>query len=218
MKIKYFFNYKIYLILWLRKHRVDSGLVDARDKPERIAEVIATLSCMLAAVGTIPEGTRVTVEEIARPPRDMPKRKHDAHRAKITDFIANVEVQNIRNKKQLNRNDQTRLIEMWNANRLADQHEAAQEKRKQEAVLFAKALMNPFAALKDVFNSKSAGGGSKAGAAVVTLPNGKQVDASKTYTALEACALVMGASQFRQVRTKDKDALRKLPDKALKDV
>ena len=95
--------------LWLRKHRADSGLVDARYKKGRIDEVIATLSCMLVAVGTIPEGTRVTVEEIARPPRDMPKRKFDAHRAKIEDFIANV-VQTSRSKTSETRSNSTETI------------------------------------------------------------------------------------------------------------
>lgn len=201
---------------WLRKHRADTGLVDAGERPKRIKEVMETLSRMLAAVGTIPEGTRLTVEEITRPPRGMQKRKHDAHIAKMVDFIANVEIQEFRNKKQLNRNDQSRLIETWTANRLADQQEAEHKKQKQEAALFAKALKNPFAALKDVFDSNA--GAAAGGAAVVTLANGNRINFATTYTALEACALVMGAPQFRQVRTKEKDVLRALPDKALKDV
>lgn len=74
------------------------------------------------------------------------------------------------------------------------------------------------AALKDVFDSKV--GAAAGGAPGVTLANGNQIYYATTYTALEACALVMGASQFQhaQVRTKEKDVLRALPDKALKDV
>ena len=178
--------------------------ISKEERALRVEDVLETITYHLIKQGELLPSQTLTEDDITEPPKDLSSLEKERHVTRMKEFIAHVEVhENPGKPKRVNRNDESRLLEHWRANRKASELEAEKKIHLEEAAFKARALENPWVALKE------------SGKTEFKL---NPIDTSKPLSALEALEMCIGTFAFRKLSPKQKAALKSMPAVALDDV